>query len=173
MAWDEAYLCTKWHLDSSSRLATIGMGRKLGALPLFGGGEAGFPSNTMWPAPTPTSMPSFILIHPTIWQQYTNVTDKQDRTDRQWSYSKGWTALQTVAQKNLKRLVVVVASAAVGCIWHLTVLTYNVVRVISTGSISEFSEWRICGGWEPAGHACICRQVICNSTKKNFNQQHS
>jgi len=25
-------------------------------------------------------VPSFILIHPTIWPQYTNVTDRQDRT---------------------------------------------------------------------------------------------
>jgi len=32
-------------------------------------------------------MPSFILIHPTVWQRYTNVKDRQDRqtdrTDRQ------------------------------------------------------------------------------------------
>ena len=34
VAWTEAYLRTKWHLDTSSRLATIGMGRKLGAAPL-------------------------------------------------------------------------------------------------------------------------------------------
>jgi len=28
--------------------------------------------------------PSFILIHPTVWPQYTNVTGRQtDRTDRQ------------------------------------------------------------------------------------------
>ena len=33
---------TKWHLDASSRLATIEMGRKLGLLCLFlGGGAAG------------------------------------------------------------------------------------------------------------------------------------
>jgi len=31
MAWVEAYLLTKWHLDPSSHLATIDMGRKLGA----------------------------------------------------------------------------------------------------------------------------------------------
>ena len=30
VAWSEVYLCTKWHLDSLSRLATIDMGRKLG-----------------------------------------------------------------------------------------------------------------------------------------------
>jgi len=24
-------------------------------------------------------MPNFILIHPTVWPQYTNVTDRQDR----------------------------------------------------------------------------------------------
>ena len=38
--WDEAYLHTKWHLDASSRLATIKMGGKLGrALPPFWGGD--------------------------------------------------------------------------------------------------------------------------------------
>jgi len=42
-------------------------------------------------------MPSFILIRPTVWPQYTNVTDRQDRqTD-----SIGRTILQTVAQKRL------------------------------------------------------------------------
>jgi len=38
VAWAEAYLLTKWHLDPSSRLATIDMGRKVGgAVPLSGG----------------------------------------------------------------------------------------------------------------------------------------
>ena len=61
-------------------------------------------SNTMWPGPRPTCMPSFILIHPTVWPQYTNVTDRQtDRTGRQdrrgqRSDSIGRTVLQTVAQ---------------------------------------------------------------------------
>ena len=36
MAWTEAYVRTKWHLDPSSRLATKDMGRKLGAEPLWG-----------------------------------------------------------------------------------------------------------------------------------------
>ena len=44
-------------------------------------------------------MPSFILIHPTIWPQYTNVTDRTDRQrDRQRTDSIGRTVLQTVAQ---------------------------------------------------------------------------
>jgi len=30
-----------------------------------------------------TCMPSFILIRPTVWPQFTNVTDRQDRQDRQ------------------------------------------------------------------------------------------
>ena len=38
------------------------------------------PSNTMWPGPSPICMPSFILIRPTVWPQYTNVTDRQNRT---------------------------------------------------------------------------------------------
>ena len=48
---------------------------KMGAVPLLGGAES--PSNTMWPGPRPTFMPSFILIHPTVWLQYSNVTDRQ------------------------------------------------------------------------------------------------
>jgi len=31
--------------------------------------EAGTPSNTMWPGPRPTSMPSAILIHPAVLPQ--------------------------------------------------------------------------------------------------------
>ena len=41
-------------------------------------------------------MPSFILIHPTVWPHYTNVTDRQDR---QRSDSIGRSPLQTVAPK--------------------------------------------------------------------------
>jgi len=33
-------------------------------VPLSVGGLAGFPSNTMWPGPRPTSIPSGMLIHP-------------------------------------------------------------------------------------------------------------
>ena len=67
----------------------------------FGGGAAGSLSNTMWPGPRPrpTRVPSFILIHQTVWSQYTNVTERTDRqTDRQRSDSIGRTVLQTVAQ---------------------------------------------------------------------------
>jgi len=60
----------------------------MGACALFfGGGEAGSPSNTMWPGPRCTSGPSGILSHPTVWPQLTNVTDRQTgqtgQTDRQ------------------------------------------------------------------------------------------
>ena len=53
-------LRTKWHLDLSSRLATINMGRKVRAVPLFRGARS--PSSTMLPGPRPTSTPSGILI---------------------------------------------------------------------------------------------------------------
>ena len=52
------------------------------AVHLFVGG-AGPLSNTLSPGPSPTSVPSSILIHTTVWPQYTNVsyvTDRQDRT---------------------------------------------------------------------------------------------
>ena len=55
------------------------MSRKLGTVPLLG--NAGSPANTMWPGPRPTCVPSVILIHPTVWPQFINVTDRA--TDRQ------------------------------------------------------------------------------------------
>ena len=42
-------------------------------------------------------MPSFILIHPTVWPQYTNVTNRQDNSPVAHSEPLG--LLVTVAQK--------------------------------------------------------------------------
>ena len=39
---------------------------------------AGFPPNTMSIGPRPTSVSSGVLIRPTVWPQYINVTDIQD-----------------------------------------------------------------------------------------------
>ena len=78
-AWAEAYLHTKWHLDPSSCLATTNMGQKLG------GGCAGEISFHL----TPTSMPSGISIHPTVWPQYIKVTDRQKGHTGQRSDSIG------------------------------------------------------------------------------------
>jgi len=50
-------------------------GPKIGAMPLWVRG-AGSPSNTMWPGLRPTCMPSFILMHPTVWskcRRYENI----------------------------------------------------------------------------------------------------
>jgi len=47
-----------------------------GTAPILG--AAGSSSNTKSPGPRPTAMVSFILIHPTVWPQYTNITDRQD-----------------------------------------------------------------------------------------------
>jgi len=64
-------------VEMGDRLATVDMGQKVGAaVPLLE--EAGSPSNTMSPEPRPTTTPSGILIHQTVWPQYTNVTDRQD-----------------------------------------------------------------------------------------------
>ena len=66
----EAYLHTKWHLDASSRLATIEMGRKLGgSTPFEEGGWV--PSKTKSPGLRPSSTPSAILIHPAVRPQQT------------------------------------------------------------------------------------------------------
>ena len=59
---------------------------------------AGFLSNTMSPGPRPTSVPtvpSGMLIHPTFWPQYINVTDRQDIGP----VACGEPLLVTVAQK--------------------------------------------------------------------------
>jgi len=39
VAWAEAYLHTKWHLDLCSHLAATDMGRKLGGCALLGEGS--------------------------------------------------------------------------------------------------------------------------------------
>jgi len=78
----EAYLHIEWHPNLSNRLVTIDVDRKLGgcaAVPLFG--RADSPSNTMSPGLRPTSVPSGILIHSTVWPRYTNFTDRTDRTN--------------------------------------------------------------------------------------------
>jgi len=51
------------------RLATINMGRKVGAVLLLG--ELGPPSNTVSLGPRRTSLRSGILIHPAVWRQQT------------------------------------------------------------------------------------------------------
>ena len=68
------------HLHPSSRLATIDMDRKLVVCP-FGEGGAGSPSNNVARAEAYLHA-KFHLIRPTVWPQYTNVTDRQDSTDR-------------------------------------------------------------------------------------------
>jgi len=46
-------------------------GQKIGGCCAPFRGEAGSPSNTMSHGPRPISVPSGILIHPTVWPQYT------------------------------------------------------------------------------------------------------
>jgi len=52
---------------------------KIGGCALWGRG-AGSPSNTMWPGPRPTCVLSFISMHPTVWPQCTDVTDRTVET---------------------------------------------------------------------------------------------
>ena len=101
VAWAEVYFhTTKWHLRPSSRLATINIGRKLGGLRrLFEKGSwVPIQHNVAWTKAT--SRPSVILIHPTVWPHYSNVTDRTGQTDN-GLIAYGRTVLQTVAQKHL------------------------------------------------------------------------
>jgi len=52
------------------------MGQNVGLPCPFPRGAAS-PSNTMPPGPKPTSVPSGVLVHQTIWPQYANATDRQ------------------------------------------------------------------------------------------------
>jgi len=78
-------------------------GPKLGGCAPLGEGEVGL-HLTVWPGPRPTCMPSFVLIRPTVWPQYTNVT--QTSQTAQGTDSIGRTVLQTVAQKLKPGLVI-------------------------------------------------------------------
>ena len=89
-----------WGRGAGSHLTQCGLGRGLpsfqvasGSIEVFGHKTraeywevvplwekgAGCPCNTMWPGPKPTSTPSFIFIHSTVWSQYSNVTDRTNR----------------------------------------------------------------------------------------------
>jgi len=50
--------------------------QKIGGFAPLGDGVARSRSNTVWPGLRPTCVPSFFLIHPTVWPQYTNVIDE-------------------------------------------------------------------------------------------------
>ena len=53
------------------------VGREVGAAVPLSVGWAGSPCDTTSPGSRPISVPSVILIHPTVWPQHTNVTDRQ------------------------------------------------------------------------------------------------
>ena len=65
--------------EMGDRLATIDIARKVGAAVPLSVGEGGSPFNTLSPGPRPTCIPTGILMQPTVWPQYTNVTEKTDR----------------------------------------------------------------------------------------------
>jgi len=77
-------------INKSSAVAE--MGDRLANRPKSGGlmcpfpWGAGSPSNTMSPGPRPTSVPSGILIHPTVWPPtYTDRQTGQRRQLQSWS----------------------------------------------------------------------------------------
>jgi len=86
--------------EMGERLATIDMTRKVGAAALLSVGGTGSPSNTMSPGPRPTTVPSDILIHATVWSQYTNVIDRQNRQENDpAAYGRPLLVTVTVAKK--------------------------------------------------------------------------
>ena len=95
--------CAPFERGAGSHLAQCGLGRglppyqvaswsiqpfahnrhgpKIGGSAPFWGAAAGSPSETTWPGPRPTCVPTFILIRLTVWPQHTNITDRTDRQD--------------------------------------------------------------------------------------------
>ena len=62
----------KWHLDPSSRLATIDMGQKLGGgCALFSGELGPHRIQSRLGRGLPPCIPSGILVHPAVWPQQT------------------------------------------------------------------------------------------------------
>ena len=62
---------------------------------------AGSTSNTMLSGPRPTSVASGILIHPVVWPQYSNVTNRTGQ-DRQWFDRIGRTIYKRLPKKLAK-----------------------------------------------------------------------
>ena len=73
VAGDEVYFRNNWRLHTSSRLATIDMGQKLGgsACRFSRGIWVPIEHNIAWVKARPTSIPSGILVHPAVWPQPT------------------------------------------------------------------------------------------------------
>ena len=72
-----SYQVASWSIESFDQNR---YGPKIGELcPFWARGTS--PCNAMWPGPRPTRMSSFILIRPTVWPRYTNVTDRAGQTD--------------------------------------------------------------------------------------------
>jgi len=90
----EVYFRTKWHLHPLRRLATIDIGRKLGAVSLLGGAETHVIQRCLGRGLPPYQVQSGILVHPPVWPQRTLVEN--------WGccapLAEG-KLLQTVAQK--------------------------------------------------------------------------
>jgi len=78
--------------------------------PFCGRREAGSRSNTMPHGPRATSVPSGIFIHPTVWPQYTNVTDRQAEQTGKRSHSIGRTVTCTDRPKSLVSIRVLARS---------------------------------------------------------------
>ena len=112
-------------------------GKVRAAVPPFGGGGAGFLSNTMWPRPIEAYLhiPSGILIHPTVWLEYTNVTDK--RQDRQRSNSMG----QTVFGRPLVKRFVLCYRTVV-CLSCLSCPVCNVGVCGQNSWMDQYETWR-------------------------------
>jgi len=88
-------------------VAIIDMSQKKGGgccAPFAGG--AGFPSNTMWPGPRSTSLPSGVFIHPAIWPQQT--------------WAENWGAVPRLGGVGSPSNTVTWAEAYLHTNWHLS-----------------------------------------------------
>jgi len=96
----------EWHLDSYSLLTTTHQRhnkhrQKIGGCTFFfwGGGGLVPIYNTMWSGQRSIFVPSGILIHPAVWPEYTDVTDRQTGQTDNGRIAQGEPFCKRFAQK--------------------------------------------------------------------------
>ena len=127
----------------------------------------------MWPGPRPTCAPSFILIRPTVWPQYTNVTDRTDKQTGQRSDSIGRTVLQKVAQQNCNQwrqyppFVIIIITLPLGGVWSITISVTAWMHVCLSARIWYLRMHMLnCTKWSvhaPSGRGSVLLWRQCNT----------
>ena len=116
------------------------MGRRVGRGCCGGWVRTGSPSNTMWPGPRPTSLPSGIVIHPTVWPQLRLSLDSNHTTSSPHSPSPSTTppdfsTLNPVSKSEIHK-VLMVSSTFLLSLTPSTTASYSLVSPLGLVSMA-------------------------------------